>query len=117
MSHWCDITEGVPRVALCAVRRNTTEVTHSPPSSTFLQIGIPSYMVLKWEILHLSLLKSCKSPIITIAGSYADTANEFSTFAKLYSEEPVQMDLNKVIQDQLIIFDNKEDIKISYMGL
>lgn len=47
----------------------------------------------------------------------SDTANEFSTFAKLYSEEPVQMDLNKVIQDQLMIFDNKEDIEISYMGL
>ena len=72
MSHWCDITEGVPRVALCAVRRNTTEVTHSTPSSTFLQIGIPSQMVLKWEILHLSLLKSCKSPILTIATGYAN---------------------------------------------
>ncbi len=47
----------------------------------------------------------------------SDTANEFSTFAKLYTEEPVLMDLNKVIQDQIMIFDNKEDIEISYMGL
>ena len=46
-----------------------------------------------------------------------DTANEFSTFAKLYTEEPVQMDLDKVIQDQIMIFDNKENIRISYMGL
>ena len=28
-------------------------------------------MVLKWKILHLSLLKSCKSPILTIAIGYA----------------------------------------------
>ena len=47
----------------------------------------------------------------------ADTANEFSTFAKLYTEEPVQMDLDKVLQDQIMIFDNKENIRISYMGL
>ena len=47
----------------------------------------------------------------------ADTANEFSTFAKLYTEEPVQMNLDRVIQDQLMIFDNKENISISYMGL
>lgn len=46
-----------------------------------------------------------------------DTANEFSTFAKLYSEEPVKIDLDKIIRDQLTIFDNKENIDISYMGL
>ena len=46
-----------------------------------------------------------------------ETANEFSTFAKLYSEEPVLMDLNKILQDQLLIFDNKENVRISYMGL
>jgi signal transduction histidine kinase len=47
----------------------------------------------------------------------SDTANEFSTFAKLYTEEPVMMDLDKVLQDQIMIFDNKENIRISYMGL
>ena len=47
----------------------------------------------------------------------SDTANEFSTFAKLYTEEPVQMNLDKVLQDQIMIFDNKENISISYMGL
>ena len=47
----------------------------------------------------------------------SDTANEFSTFAKLYTEEPVLMNLDKVLQDQIMIFDNKENIHISYMGL
>lgn len=47
----------------------------------------------------------------------SDTANEFSTFAKLYTEEPVLLNLDKVIQDQIMIFDNKENIRISYMGL
>lgn len=46
-----------------------------------------------------------------------DTANEFSTFAKLYSEDPVLMDLDKTLKDQLLIFDNKENISISYIGM
>ena len=46
-----------------------------------------------------------------------ETANEFSTFAKLYSEEPVLIDLDKTIQDQILIFDNRENVKISYIGM
>ena len=46
-----------------------------------------------------------------------DTANEFSTFAKLYSEEPVAVDLDKTMREQLTIFDNRDNITISYMGL
>ena len=46
-----------------------------------------------------------------------DTANEFSNFAKLYSEEPVLINLDKILKEQLLIFDNKENVKISYIGL
>lgn len=46
-----------------------------------------------------------------------DTANEFSTFAKLYSEEPVLIDLDKTLRDQLVIFDNKDNITMSYLGM
>ncbi len=46
-----------------------------------------------------------------------DTANEFSTFAKLYSEEPVALNLDDILRDQILIFDNKDNIRISYIGL
>ena len=46
-----------------------------------------------------------------------DTANEFSTFAKLYSEKPVLIDLDKTLKEQLLIFDNKEHIRFSYIGM
>lgn len=46
-----------------------------------------------------------------------ETANEFSTFAKLYSEEPVLMDLDKTLKDQLLIFDNRPNIRIQYIGM
>lgn len=46
-----------------------------------------------------------------------ETANEFSTFAKLYSEEPVLMDLDRTIKEQILIFDNKQNISIEYIGL
>lgn len=45
-----------------------------------------------------------------------ETANEFSTFAKLYSEDPVLIDLDKTLKDQLLIFDNRENISIQYIG-
>ncbi len=47
----------------------------------------------------------------------SETANEFSTFAKLYSEEPVLIDLDKTLKDQIMIFDNRENIRISYLGM
>ena len=46
-----------------------------------------------------------------------ETANEFSTFAKLYSEDPVLMDLDKTLKDQILIFDNKENVTIRYIGM
>ena len=46
-----------------------------------------------------------------------ETANEFSTFAKLYSEDPVLMDLDKTLKDQLLIFDNRDNVRIQYIGL
>ena len=46
-----------------------------------------------------------------------DTANEFSTFAKLYSEEPTKINLDALIQEEIAMFDNKENITFSYMGL
>ena len=47
----------------------------------------------------------------------ADTANEFSTFAKLYSEEPVLIDLDALIREEVSMFDAREDITFTYYGL
>ena len=47
----------------------------------------------------------------------ADTANEFSTFARLYTEEPVDIDLDALLKEEIEMFDTKEDITLQYMGL
>ncbi len=46
-----------------------------------------------------------------------DTANEFSTFAKLYTEEPVEIALDKVIQEEIAMFDSKDNIRFDFIGL
>lgn len=46
-----------------------------------------------------------------------DTANEFSTFAKLYSEEHTEIELDKLIQEEIALFDNRDDVHIEYLGL
>ena len=46
-----------------------------------------------------------------------DTANEFSTFARLYSQEPDEINLSGLLQEELSIFDNRGDISFEYIGL
>ena len=46
-----------------------------------------------------------------------DTANEFSTFAKLYTEEPTQIALDKLLHEEISMFDNRENIRFEYLGL
>ncbi len=46
-----------------------------------------------------------------------ETANDFSSFAKLYTQEPVEFDLDRTLSDQISLFDNKDHIEISYVGL
>ncbi|MDE6870643.1 MAG: hypothetical protein K2J62_00800 [Bacteroidales bacterium] len=83
---------------------------------------------IKLEIQRLIRLKQKNSPtwetrfdevsriVLEHIDILTDTANEFSTFAKLYTEDPVLIDLDKTLRDQVYIFDNKENIKISYIG-
>ena len=46
-----------------------------------------------------------------------DTANEFSTFAKLYTEEPTEIMLDKLLHEEISMFDNRENIQFDYLGL
>ena len=46
-----------------------------------------------------------------------DTANEFSTFAKLYTEEPSRIDLDTLLQEEISMFDNKDNIEFTYVGM
>ena len=45
-----------------------------------------------------------------------DTANEFSTFAKLYTEEHTVFDLDLVLQEEISMFDNRESLTFNYFG-
>ncbi|MBQ3766377.1 MAG: cache domain-containing protein [Bacteroidales bacterium] len=47
----------------------------------------------------------------------ADTATEFSTFAKLYSEEPVRIDLDALVREEVQMFDARDDVSLTYYGL
>ena len=67
----------------------------------------------KWE----ERFDEVSSVVLEHIDILTETANEFSTFAKLYSEEPVLLDLDKTLKDQLVIFDNKDSVDIQYIGL
>ncbi|MCQ2158330.1 MAG: HAMP domain-containing histidine kinase [Bacteroidales bacterium] len=44
------------------------------------------------------------------------TANEFSTFAKLYTEEPVRFDLGKMVRDEIALFSSVPGVEMEYDG-
>ena len=46
-----------------------------------------------------------------------DTANDFSTFAKLYTEEPSVINLDNVLREEIAMFDGRENVSFEYMGL
>ncbi len=46
-----------------------------------------------------------------------DTANEFSTFARLYTEEPSEINLDKTLQEEIAMFSGREDVRFDYIGL
>lgn len=46
-----------------------------------------------------------------------DIANEFSTFAKLYGEEAVPIELDHLLQTEMEMFNNKDNISFEYLGL
>lgn len=47
----------------------------------------------------------------------SETANEFSTFAKLYSEPDSVIDVDHMLQEEVTMFDNQETTVIEYIGL
>ena len=56
----------------------------------------------------------CVAFLVPVIGG---SVNEFSTFAKLYAEEPVEIDLSALLQEEMAMFDNRENITFEFLGL
>lgn len=82
---------------------------------------------MKLSIQHLIRLKKQNVPqwqerfdalaasLIEQIDILSNTASEFSSFAKFYNEEIVVVDLVAVINEQLVLFDNRDNILISFV--
>ena len=83
---------------------------------TPMKLSIQYLMKLKeanvpgWEEKLESVSKSLLEQIDTLS----QTATEFSSFARFYSEEVTRIDLDGLIQEQREFFDNREDISFEY---
>ena len=47
----------------------------------------------------------------------ADSADQFSTFAKMYDQKPERLDLDALVKQEVDLFDSREDIQLDYFGL
>ncbi len=46
-----------------------------------------------------------------------ETANQFSDFAKLYSEEPVRVKLDELLREEVSLYDSRAGVEFIYLGL
>ena len=47
----------------------------------------------------------------------ADSADQFSTFAKMYDQAPERLDLDALVRQEVDLFDARDDVQIEYLGL
>ena len=47
----------------------------------------------------------------------SDSADQFSTFAKMYDQKAERMDLDALVRQEVDLFDSREDVKVEYYGL
>ena len=47
----------------------------------------------------------------------ADSADQFSTFAKMYDQAPERFDLDALIRQEVDLFDSRDDVQLDYFGL
>ena len=59
----------------------------------------------------------CTKVVLDHIDILSDTANEFSTFARLYTEEPTEVDLNAMLSEEVAMFDGREGVEFLYLGL
>lgn len=69
------------------------------------EAGVPG-----WEEKLESVSKSLLEQIDTLS----QTATEFSSFARFYTEDITRIDLDALIREQRVLFDNREDLSFEY---
>ena len=47
----------------------------------------------------------------------ADSADQFSTFAKMYDQKPERLDLDALVRQEVDLFDSRDDLRLDYFGL
>ena len=47
----------------------------------------------------------------------SDSADQFSTFAKMYDQKAEKIDLDALVRQEVELFDSRDDIKLDYFGL
>ena len=84
---------------------------------TPMKLSIQYLMKLKeanvpgWEEKLESVSKSLLEQIDTLS----QTATEFSSFARFFSEDVTRIDLDALIREQCTLFDNRDDLAIEYV--
>ena len=97
--------------------RQVAHEIKNPLTPMMLQVQRVRRLKEKGDPRWIEIFDEASSVLLEHIDILAKTAEDFSTFAKLYSEEPVEVDLDKMLQSEVSMFDNRSNITIGYLGL
>lgn len=97
--------------------RQVAHEIKNPLTPMMLQIQRVKRLKEKGDPRWMGVFDEASNVLLEHIDILAKTAEDFSSFAKLYSEEPVEVDLDKMLQNEVAMFDNRANIKMEYLGL
>lgn len=119
-----DLTESTQKLAQAerdrawsAMARQVAHEIKNPLTPMKLQIQRVIRLKQKGDPTWVDKFDECSKIVLDHIDILTDTANEFSTFAKLYSEEPTIIDIDALIKEEIAMFDNRDEVRIVYLGL
>lgn len=111
------LTQAERDKAWATMARQVAHEIKNPLTPIKLQIQRVIRLKQKGNPAWIERFDSMSKEVLLQIDILADTANEFSTFAKLYTEEPVKIDIDALLKNEISLFDSKDNISFSYMGL
>ena len=97
--------------------RQVAHEIKNPLTPMKLQIQRVMYLKQKGDPAWQDKFDEAAKVLLTHIDILTETSNEFSTFARLYTEEHTVFDLDKLLEEEVSMFDNHDNIQFSYFGL
>ena len=118
-----DLSESTQRLAQVERDKAWTDmarrVAHdikNPLTPIKLKLQMLMRMKLSGNPLWVEKFDEVSATVLEHVDMLADSADQFSTFAKLYDQPSEPFDLDEMIRQEVALYDTREDVSLEYIG-